>query len=64
MSVNDPSNKLQTTLTIIVATAVLYNFMRRRNDPIDDSHFPSPVVEELPTMHGAVGGLGNAMRVH
>ena len=54
--------KLQTTLTIIVATAVLYNFMGRRNDPMDDSQLPPPAVEELPASHGAVGGLGNAQR--
>ena len=51
---------LQTMLTIMVAMAVLYNFMRRQNDPIDDSHPPPPAVEELPTMHDAVSSLGNA----
>jgi hypothetical protein len=40
--------KLSTTLTIFVAKAVLYNFLRRRNDPIeepledaDENHAPA-----------------------
>ena len=28
--------KLETTLTIIMATAELYNFVRGRNDPVDE----------------------------
>ena len=54
--------KLQTTLTIIVATAVLYNFMRRRNDPIDEPDHLPPAGEELPAVHGGERRLGNAVR--
>ena len=40
--------KLSTTLTIIMATAVLYNFVRGRNDPIEDE---DPNENPLPAMN-------------
>ena len=45
--------KLETTLTIIVATAVLYNFVRRRNDPIDE--VPEVTIVEI-EVHNAPAG--------
>ena len=54
--------KLQTTLTIIVATAVLYNFIRSRNDPIDEPEHIPAAEEEVPDMHAGERRLGNAVR--
>ena len=54
--------KLQTTLTIIVATAVLFNFIRSRNDPLDEpEHFPGDE-EEMNDIHAGERILGNAVR--
>ena len=54
--------KLQTTLTIIVATAVLFNFIRSRNDPLDEpEHFPGDE-EEVNDIHAGERILGNAVR--
>ncbi|XP_023931601.1 putative nuclease HARBI1 [Lingula anatina] len=54
--------KLQTTLTIIIATATLYNFVRARNDPMDEpppQNAPNQVVAQFPV---PARGLGNAAR--
>ena len=57
MSINDPSYK-----TANDATAVLYNFIRSRNDPFDEpEHIPAAVVE-VPDMHAGEQRLGNAVR--
>ena len=53
--------ELETTLTIIVATAVLYNFVRSRNDPIDEPA-DLPAEDELPAVHAGERRLGNAVR--
>ena len=54
--------KLQTTLTIIVATALLFNFIRSRNDPLDEpQHFPGDE-EEVNDTHAGERILGNAVR--
>lgn len=54
--------KLETTLTIIVATAVLYNFVRFRNNPLDDPHDP-PADDEVHHVQAAdERRLGNAVR--
>ena len=50
--------KLQTILTIIVSTAVLYNFIRRRNDPID----LSIMTNDMPGIDRPNMELGNATR--
>ena len=54
--------KLQTCLTIIVATAVLYNFIRRRNDPIDEADDVRPDGDEVYNMQAGERRLGNAVR--
>ena len=54
--------KLQTTLTIIVATAVLYNFIRSRIDPIDEPEHIPAAQEEVSDMHAGEWRLGNAVR--
>lgn len=54
--------KLETTLTIIVATAVLYNFVRSRNDPFYEPD-DMPLAEgELPDAHAGERRLGHAVR--
>ena len=54
--------KLQTTLTIIVATVVLFNFIRSRNHPLDEpEHFPGHE-EEVNNVHAGERILGNAVR--
>ncbi|XP_028412469.1 putative nuclease HARBI1 [Dendronephthya gigantea] len=42
--------KLSTTLTIIVATPVLHNFIRRRNNPIEEENLEDPE-NPLPAMN-------------
>jgi hypothetical protein len=54
--------KLSTTLTIIVATAVLYNFIRRRNDPIEEETLEDPNENPLPAMNDQALHLGNGTR--
>jgi hypothetical protein len=54
--------KLSTTLTIIVATAVLYNFIRGRNDPIEGETLEDPNENPLPAMNDQALPLGNATR--
>ena len=54
--------KLQTSLTIIVATAVLFNFIRRRNDPLDEPEHILAEEEEVDDMHAGDRRLGNAVR--
>jgi hypothetical protein len=54
--------KLSTTLTIIVATAVLYNFIRGRNDPIEEETLEGPNENPLPAMNDQALPLGNATR--
>ena len=54
--------KLQTTLTIIVATAVLYKFIRSQNDPIDEPEHIPAAEEEVADMHYGERRLGNAVR--
>ena len=54
--------KLQTPLTIIIATATLYNFLKARIDPMEDQHpqyGPNQDEENLPVPRR---GLGNAAR--
>ena len=53
--------KLETTLTIIVGTAVLYNFVRSRNDPIDETADLPPAENELPAVHVGEQRLRNAV---
>lgn len=54
--------KLETTLTIIVTTAVLYNFVRSRNDPFYEPD-DMPLAEgELPDAHAGERRLGHAVR--
>ena len=40
--------KLSTTLTSIIAIAVLYNFVRGRNDPIEEENLEHPNENPLP----------------
>jgi hypothetical protein len=54
--------KLQTSLTLIVATAVLFNLIRRRNDPIDEPEHILADEEEVDDMHAGDRRLGNAVR--
>ena len=54
--------KLSTTLTIIVATAVLYNFVRGRNDPVEDEPLEDHDENSLPAMNDLAQPLGNATR--
>ena len=55
--------KLSTTLTIIVATAVLYNFVRGREDPIpDEEESENDDEDDDEALHHPVMGLGNATR--
>ena len=44
---------LETTLTMVIATAVLYNFVRVRHDPLDEPH--NPPVENV-VHHDAAAG--------
>ena len=54
--------KLGTTLTIIMATAVLSNFVRGRNDPVDEP-IDLPVEDEAVYIEPAgEGRMGNAVR--
>ena len=53
--------KLSSTL-IIVATAVLYNFIRGRNDPIEKENLEDPEENPLPAMNDQTQSLGNATR--
>ena len=54
--------KLSTTFTIIVATAVLYNFVRERNDPIEEENLEDPYEHPLPAMNDQGLAMGNATR--
>ena len=54
--------KLETTLTIIVATAILYNFIRSRHDPIDEPHYIPDNEDDIPDMQADERPLGNAVR--
>ena len=54
--------KLQTTLTIIVATAVLFNFKRSRNDLLDEPQHFARDEEEVNDTHAGERILGNAVR--
>ena len=54
--------KLCTTLTIIVATAVLYNFVRGRNDPIEEEPLENQDENPLAAMNDLARPLGNATR--
>ncbi len=54
--------KLSTTLTIIVAKAVLYNFIRGRNHPIEKETLEGPNENPLPAMNDQALHLGNATR--
>ena len=56
------STKLSTTLTIIAATAVLYNLIRGRNDPIEKENLKDPDENPLPAMNDQTKSLGNATR--
>jgi hypothetical protein len=57
--------KLSTTLTIIVATAVLYNFIRRRNDPIEEETLEDRNENPLPAMNDeALPGKRNTSCSH
>ncbi len=52
--------KLSTNLTIIVATAVLYNFIRGRNYPIEEETLEGRNKNPLPAMNDQALPLGNA----
>ncbi len=54
--------KLSTNFTIIVATAVLYNFIRGRNDPIEEETLEGRNENPLPAMNEQALPLGNATR--
>ena len=54
--------KLSATLTIIVATAVLYNFVRERNDPIEEENLEDPDENPLPALSDQALPLGNETR--
>ena len=54
--------KLSTTFTIIMATAVLYNFVRERNDPIEEENLEDPYEHPLPAMNDQGLAMGNATR--
>ena len=54
--------KLSTTLTIIMATAVLYSFVRRRNDPIEEENLEDPYENALLVMNDQGLALRNATR--
>lgn len=54
--------KLETTLTIIVATAILYNFLRKRNDPFDEPDYIPEEGDDMPDVQGNEGRLGVAVR--
>lgn len=54
--------KLETTLTIIVATATLYNFVRSRNDPFEEPDYMPEEDDEIPDVEGHEGRLGFAVR--
>ena len=45
-----------------MATAVLYNFVRGRNDPIDEESLEDPNEHPLPAMSDQGLALGNATR--
>ena len=61
MLINDHSHKTAND-AIIVATAVLFNFTRSRNDPLDEpQHFPGDE-EEVNDTHVGERVLGNAVR--
>ena len=51
--------KLSTTLTIIVATAVLYNFVKGRNDPIEQEPMEDNDENPFPAMNDLARPLGN-----
>ena len=54
--------KLSTTLTIIVATAVLYNFTRGRNYPIEEENLEDSDENPSLAMNDQTQSLGNATR--
>ena len=54
--------KLQTTLTIVVATTVLFNFIRSQNDPLDEPELFPDDEEEVNDIHAGERILGNAGR--
>ena len=54
--------KLSTTLTIIVATAVLYSFVKGRNDPIEQEPMENNDENPFPAMNDLARPLGNATR--
>ena len=49
-------------IAIIVATAVLYKFIRSQNDPIDEPEHIPAAEEEVPDMYAGQRRLGNAVR--
>ena len=52
----------QKTLPIIVATAVPYNFVRGRNDPIEEKSLEDHDENPLPAMNDLARPFGNATR--
>jgi hypothetical protein len=49
-------------LQLLVATAVLYNFLRRRNDPIVEEPLEDADENPAPAINKLVQPLGNATR--